>query len=37
MQRHIKQGNLRQLIMSSLLLNTNVISDTGQRRKMAAR
>lgn len=33
MQRHIKRGNVLQLIMSSLLLNSNVISNAGTRKK----
>lgn len=36
MQRHIKQGNALQLIMSSLLLNSNIISNTGTGKKVAA-
>lgn len=37
MQRHIEQGNVLQLIMSSLLLlYSNIISNTGMGKKMAA-
>lgn len=36
MRRHMKQGNVLQLIMSSLLLNSNIISNIGMGKKMAA-
>lgn len=36
MQRHIKHGDVLQLIMSSLLLNSNIINNMGAVKKLAA-